>query len=209
MRSQARGKRRWSWSYLYMAWSPAWSRDVAVERLYPVTPQRVRDSRLPDSWCISYSWNINNNYRSVPWAVLSPCTYFLCSKHMTMSCWHIGMTYCQWCHALEVESRCNIRSYCIFMGRGGRVFFFLNSHSLLLCAWLLGEYSKFPQVLLSAITQKSSFVLRLCWLLSLYFSSQLWSEPFPSVGLVCTDVGFTPLETVIFLLPVLSGGGSS
>ena len=93
--------------------------------------------------------------------------------------------------------------------RGEVFFFFFNSHSLLLCAWLLGEYSKFPQVLLSAITQKSSFVLRLCRLLSLYFSSQLWSEPFPSVGLVCTDVGFTPLETVIFLLPVLSGGGSS
>lgn len=126
MRSQARRKRRWSWSYLYMAWSPAWSRDIAVEQLYPVTlhPQRVSDSRFPDSWRISYGWNINNNYRSVPWAVLSPCTYFLSSKHMTMFCWHIGMTYCQWCHALEVESRRNIRSYCIFMGRGERVFFF-------------------------------------------------------------------------------------
>lgn len=79
---------------------------------------------FPGSWRISYGWNINNNYSCVPWAVLSPCTYFLCSKHMTVSCWHIGMTYCQWCHALEVESRCNIESYCIFMGRGGRVFFF-------------------------------------------------------------------------------------
>lgn len=76
----------------------------------------------------------------------------------------------------EVESTCNIESYCIFMGRGGR-FFFFNSFFPITLFMTVSSVLICPKVVSAAY-------------FSLYFSFN-YDLSLSVCGLVCTDVGFT------------------
>lgn len=136
------------------ALSPAWSREITMELLYPVTQWRVSESWFPDSCHISYNWN--NNYKSAPWAVLfhrghifslaNTWRYFVGTVG-----WYIVTDVTVW--KLNPDAVYTVIVY--VHGWRGKVF---NNHLLLSCVWLL-EKSRSPDVTRDN-HQKSSVVLR-------------------------------------------------
>lgn len=140
MRSHVRRKIRWSWSYLYIALSPAWSRYVAVERLYPVTPQRVMTP-------VSLTADV----------FLRVGTFITITDLFHELFFHQAHIFCVSTHdgilLAHSDDLCSVMSFSgswvqmqhikslYIHGQRGEVLlrFSFDSYSLLLCSWLLAE----------------------------------------------------------------------